>query len=229
MTQGTPNPNLALPPTLACDLPMFDPRDMAAAALEKYLLSLVFQRFSGDYLTPNLKFQLDNVQHEWPEATKELTYPCASIIDYGPGAMGASNFTPVCLEDTFELYGTNTVLWQLGELECDLQVDFWCNDIPTRNAVAGGLMRAFAPGELSYGVILFGPEGYYPETTRIRATLMSYQRMDDADTAFVRERRLMTMIRIQCPIMDLRSTRLGSFVAQSVVGPGETASCCKET
>lgn len=222
-------PNTLLRPDAAPSLPTMDPREAAASALATYLLGLTFLRASDDPLTPPLCFQLQKVMHEWPEPGVALEYPSASIIDYGAGNLGASNFTPVALEDSFEVYGPGTVVWKLGELEADFQVDIWCNDKPTRDAIAGGLMRAFAPSQDMFGVFLRSPEAYFPRTDAIRATLLSYERADDVSSVYTRERRLMAIVRVQSPILDLRSTSPGRFVAQSCVGPAVETDPCKET
>jgi len=218
MTDETPENLSALPTTLVCQPATVDPRSAAARALAEYLLSLVFV-IPAPFPEAATRFQLQAVHEEWPEPEAELPYPCASILDGSPPTLDASNFVPTCLEDTFELYGQNTVLWKLAELEADFQVDFWCNSIPTREAIMGGLMRAFAPGEQSFGVILGGGADYFPETARIRATLMNYRRMDEPDPVYFRERRIQALIRIQAPVLDLRSTRTARFMAQSAVGP----------
>jgi hypothetical protein len=122
----------------------------------------------------------------------------------------ASNLGPICLEETVGRHGEGTVLWKLAELSADFQVDFYSDDRPTREAIAAALPGAFSPGE-TYGVLLECSERYYRTTAR--ATLLASVREDDSGTAYVRERRLRTTIRVQIPVLDLRASRRADFSA----------------
>ena len=55
------------------------------------------------------------------------------------------------------------------------------------------------------------------------------QAVGDTSSVYARERRLMAVVRVQSPILDLRSTDTGRFVAQSCVGPAVVVDPCKET
>jgi len=188
-----------------------DPRQAAAEAIAAYLLSLHFCKWNGaDLESPASSFQLRNVQREWPEPNQPLAYPCASIIDLGMSSYEAANLVPVCLENTVDRHGPGTVLWRLSELTADFQVDFFSDDKPTRESIAAALPSAFSPGE-TYGVELACSERYY--RTSARATLIASLREDDSGTAYVRERRLRTTIRVQIAVLDLRRAARSEFLA----------------
>lgn len=202
----------------SCGPPTMDARAAAAAAIAAYLFGLEFRKWNGDVLTGQVStFQLRAIRREWPEPNEKLLYPCASIIDYGDVVFDAANFTPVCLEESRDVYGPGTILWKLDELQADFQIDFWTDDAATREAIAAALPGAFAPGEET-GVILVGPDRYFRETCR--ATLISHRRDDDSASAYVRERRLRAIVRVQIGVLDLRRAAQASYAATvSEIGP----------
>lgn len=195
--------------------PLLDPGQAAATVLAKYLLSLKFVRWGGGTAQDTV-FMLRQVFDEWPEPDVDLPYPCASVEEASPVTLGASNFTPVALEETYGEFGENTVLWKLDEIDIDFQVDFFATDIPTRDALAARLPNAFQPGEDGGRIVLVGNSLYYNRP--VRAKLMSYERMDNPDSVYARERRLRAMIQCSIDVVDLRCVSLLSNQRTYVIG-----------
>lgn len=194
--------------------PLLDPAQAAAAVLAKYLSCLKFVRWGRD--APDTVFQLREVFDDWPEPDVELPYPCASVGEASPVVLGASSLTPRALEETFGEFGANTVLWKLDEIDIEFQVDFFATDIPTRDALAARLPNAFQPGEDGGRIVLVGNSLYYNRP--VRAKLVSYQRMDNPDSVYARERRLRAVIECSIDVVDLRCVSLLSQQETYVIG-----------
>ena len=195
-----------------------DARQAAAEAVGAYLMGASFVLDNGtDIYKPTTEFQLRQVLRQWPEADTKLLYPCASIIDFGENAFQASNLTPVCLEDTWNVFGPNTALFKTSELVGDFQVDFWANDKPTREAIAAALPALFSPGD-TYGAEISCSERYW--SSSVRASMLGSVREDDSATAYSREWRLRTTIRVEIPVLDLRTIPRADFSAKvAEIGP----------
>jgi hypothetical protein len=194
--------------------PLLDPAQAAAAVLAKYLSCLKFVRWGRD--APDTVFQLQAVFDDWPEPDVDLPYPCASVNESGPVVMGASNLVPHALEETHNLFGESTVLWKLDEVDISFQVDFFTTDVPTRDAIAARLPNAFQPGEDGGRIVLVGNSLYYNRP--VRATLVSYERVDNPDSVYARERRLRAMIDCSIDVVDLRCVSLLSQQETYVIG-----------
>ncbi len=184
--------------------PLLDPAHAAAVPLAAFLGNLDFCRWGGN--APNTPFKLNKVFHEWPEPDLDLPYPCATVTEVSRADISGHNFVPTALESTFGQYCPDTVLWKLGEVQIEFQVDFWTTDIPTREALGARLPSAFAPGESSSCIVLCGDCRYWDRP--VRCTLVGYERRDDSDTVFVRERRLIATIRCDIDVVDLRCANL---------------------
>ncbi len=184
--------------------PLIDPAHAAAVPLAQYLKNLHFCRWGGN--APNTTFQLNEVFHEWPEPDFDLPYPCATVTDVSVTPINGHNFVPTALEGTLDKYCPDTMLWKLGEVQIDFQVDFWSTDNPTREALAARLPSAFAPGESSSCIVLCGDCRYWDRP--VRCTLVSYERRDDTQTVFARERRVIATIRCDIDVVDLRCANL---------------------
>lgn len=168
--------------------------------LGEYLRCAEFLLGGGqDVDTP---FRLREVLYEWPEPKTQMTYPSVSITDREDIPVSASSFVPVPLEDTWDQFGAGTVLWKLGEMTATFQVDFWSDNKPTREAIAAQLPSLFAPGEDATRVVLRGTPRYWQRP--VRASLVSWRRMDEVSTVYVRERRLMAVVRLDVDVVDLR-------------------------
>jgi len=186
-----------------------DPRAAAAEALRAYLRN---QRFTVWSPTGEERdFELMDVFPEWPRPDRELPYPSASIIDAAATPMASNQLTPQVLEDTFNQYRSGSVLWKLAEAECVFQVDFWCNTVADREAIAAALPGLFAPGETATNVRLQGPAEYW--SLPVRAQLESYERADSAGAIWANERRLRTRIRCEVDVVELRCANLLAVTA----------------
>ena len=177
-----------------------DPRQACADALAAYLWNLKFTRWGGS--ADCTEFNLKAVYSEWPEPSEQLQYPSASITDAEDGKLEAHSFVPTPLENTFGVYAEGSMLWKLAELVIPFQVDFWTDDGPTRDAIGAKLPGAFAPGEEQYGVVLRGMPLYWDRP--VRATFLSAQRMDNAESIYPRERRLMCRFQCEVDVVELR-------------------------
>lgn len=193
-----------------------DPRNACADALSAYLWNLRFTRWGGT--AENTPFNLKVVRPEWPEPEKPIEYPSASVIDAEDGEMAAHSFTPTPLEDTYGVFGDGSMLWKLAELVIPFQVDFWTDDAPTRDAIGARLPGAFAPGEDQYGIVLCGSPLYWDRP--VRATFLSSQRMDNSESIYPRERRLMCRFLCEIDVVELRCSAL--LQPQYTLEAGET-------
>lgn len=181
--------------------PILDPSQAMASALGAYLARLQFVRWGRG--APNTVFQLREVFDDWPEPDVELPYPCASISEMTPSTLEAHDFVPRPLEKTWNQYGENTVLWKLAEMALDFQVDFFTNDAPTRDAITARLPSAFSPGEDGTRIVLCGDCRYWDRP--VRASLpRDYERIDEPDAVYARERRVRATIRCEIDVVDLR-------------------------
>ena len=201
--------------------PQIDSRSAASEALIEYLRCAEFVRWGGPGAGEDVAFRLLRVYRQWPEPSQALDYPSASVLDAQDVPQEAFSLVPAPLDETFGEFGEGTVLWKTAEVATSFQVDFWCEDDPTREAVAASLPRLFAPGEDSWGVVVQGPPTYFGR--RVRLSLLSMQRMDAAGSVYVRERRLMARIRAEVDEVHLRRATLAAIrVVLPECGVGET-------
>jgi hypothetical protein len=178
-----------------------DPRNAASEVLAAFLRCAVFMRGGGTTGAPK-PFSLLRVLPEWPDATSEIEYPSASIIDNAGIPYEEHALTPTILEGTFGSFAPNTVLWKTAEAVAVFQVDYWTTDRPTREAIAARLPSLFTPGEGRIGVVLAGEPRYFRRP--VRATLLENERMDTENAVYERERRLRTLVRCEVDVVQLR-------------------------
>jgi len=171
-----------------------------AEVLAAFLLGASFSRGGAD--EADKRFGLVAVEPIWPDPKVEAPYPSASIIERGPTAYEQHSLTPTCLDDTFNVFCSGSVLWKTAEAVATFQVDYWCCDDPTREGIAARLPALFSPGEGRAGVVLAGDPRYFRRP--VRATLESNQRIDTANAVFDRERRLSTVVRCDIDVVHLR-------------------------
>ena len=199
--------------------PDMDPRTAIAKAAKRLLEVACFRVPGGKVDDTSLK--LKNVNLSWPEPSVPMEYPCATIIDYGQMKMEACNLVPTCLEDTFERFGDNTVVWRTCDMVGDMQVDIWSDNEVEREAIAAQLPIIFNQPGVRYGVVVRASSAYF--NMPIRLSLVGCQRMDTEATAYIRERRLMVQIRAEIPEVHLRKANVGAYqvviqqVGESVV------------
>lgn len=207
-------PRAPLPATAR--LATIDARGAAAIAVREHLLCADFLRWGGE-TAADTPFRLAEVREEWPEPDRAMVYPSATLVDREDVPAGDSSFVPQPLEETWHEFGEGTVLWKLAEATFSFQADFWSDDVPTREAIAARLPALFAPGEDGTRVVLAGSERYFRRP--VRATLLSWRRMDEPGSVYVRERRLMAVIRCEVDVVDLRcATALNPSVRVAEIG-----------
>ena len=177
-----------------------DPRNAMSEVLAAYLRCAVFKRGGG--IVNDKPFALERVLPEWPDPSRAMEYPSASIIDNARIPYEEHSLTPTALEETWNVFEPCTALWKTSEAVSTFQVDFWTTDAPTREAIAARLPSLFNPGEARAGVVLSGDPRYFRRP--VRATLLDHQRMDTEKTVFEHERRLMTAIRCEVDVVQLR-------------------------
>ena len=177
-----------------------DARAAAALTLAKFLEAQSFMADGGT--GPDEHFKLTSVSDVWPDVQKKLDYPTASIIDFGEHYYEEHSLVPTVLDETWNLFCPNTVLWKTSEAVLRFQVDFWATNENHRKGIAARLPALFSPGEGRRGVILQGDPCYYNRS--VRATLLRQQRKDSEKTAFENERRIMTVIQCEIDVVQLR-------------------------
>lgn len=188
----------------------FDPRAAMAQVLACYLGSSEFVRWGG--VERDSAFKLVGVLEEWPDPGRELVYPSASVIDAGATPFDDFSFTPMAMEETWNVFAPDTVLWKIGEVSHTFQVDFWTDNVGDREAIAADLPGLFSPGESSSRVVLAGSPQYYD--LPVRASFVDYERIDTPSSVYESERRLLA--RIQCDI-DVVELRCASRFAPRIV------------
>lgn len=178
-----------------------DATQAARMVLAAFLRRQLFVIGAGDdgKETP---FNLKAVTEQFP-TNSDLKYPSASIT-IPTSDQQAHNFTPKPLEETWNRYAPNSVLWKTAELVADFQVDFFTNDEPTQQAIAGALPAIFNPREGAAGVMVEGVKEYWCLPPRF--TLMGDpERFGDTEEAvFAGERRLLVKVRAELDVVHLR-------------------------
>lgn len=187
------------------------PQQAMAETLGEYLRCAVF-RVHGDDKAAARDFGLTNIFHEWPDPRNGLPYPCASISE-ATDTFHEAQLNPQAVEETLGTYDCmvgyaadpsfpKTCLWRTAEATVDLQVDFWLSSKAERIAVEAQLGWLFNPGQERTGVLIGGHPKYYAQP--VKATLLSHRSIDEQDTVYPNEFRLMTMIRCEVAVVDLR-------------------------
>lgn len=195
--------------------------------LAVYLLKATFIVDGGT--DEDRSFKLNEVSEEWPSGI--INYPIASIIEVGSPVYSAFSFKPRPLEETLGVFDCfakgkqgvpgKTVLWKIGELELDIQCDFWTTYIADREAIEAHIGELFNPSEERTGVVLEGPENYFSQP--IRYTLLDIRNDDSAETSGVNERRLRCLLRAENAIVSLKEATYlpAKFTDLRVVDPND--------
>lgn len=205
-------------------VPDTGPSDAVKNTLSAYLKKVEFRIDGGD--DADTKFHLNEVFDEWP-SQDALPYPCASIVSEADAVHDAHSFVPTPLEETFEEFAPETVLWKTAELVVPYQLDFWTNNPATRNAIEAALSSTFNVGEDRSGVMLSGDPGYFYRPVRV--TLLSSRRIDTESTVYANERRLMCRLQCEVDVVELRYGRLlAPQVRLSEVGESVDLEDCQE-
>jgi len=208
-------------PLEAARIATIGPRQAMAAVLREYLLCARFSLWSGG-LDADREFGLREVFAEWPDAGRDLPYPCASIVEQADTFYEGHNFTPTPLEETLGVYDCppgryppSTVLWKVAEATVSFQIDFWASNLPDRESLEAELGHLFNPGQERSGVLLGGHPRFYDRP--VRATLLSHRRIDLEDSVYPNERRLQTIVRCEVDVVHLRRAVLLSPIFQTAV------------
>jgi hypothetical protein len=185
-------------------VPGTDPQSAAKQTVAEFLKRVTFTISAGDDGKAT-RFNLNDVRFRFPR-NGDLDYPIASVT-VPTSDQQAHNLSPTPLEDTWNRYAPNSVLWKTAELVADLQVDFFVNDEPTQEAIAAALPALFNPREDAAGVMLRGPATYW--CLPVRATLMGDpERFGDTEEAvYSGERRLLVKVRTELDVVHLRAVR----------------------
>lgn len=198
---------------------LIPPEDAAAEALAAYLQRQSFTIHAGtpdvDELSRRRTFCLASVTTEWPAADARMAYPSATII--GGDDTVHTGGMPIALEQTFDEIEC-TVLWQLGVASGTFQLDFWCDSIATRQAIAARLPGLFTVGEGRGGILLELSPHY--RCLAARYTLRTKGRQETADTVWAGEHRLRAVVGWEVPDVEVRRARVFRMRSLSEVETG---------
>jgi hypothetical protein len=97
-------------------------------------------------------------------------------------------------------------------------VDFWCDSIPTRQAIAARLPALFSPSEDRAGILLELSPHYL--CLAARYTLKTKGRQETADTVWAGEHRLRAVVGWEVPDIELRRGRTFRMRAPTEVETG---------
>lgn len=168
---------------------------------------------------PPRSFVFRDVTAEWPDASKELPVPIAVLTEMRPTRTEAARMVPTPLEESLDVFAPCSVLWKLGEAECELALDCWTYSDAERVAIRAGLPGLFSPDETSVALLAAPPE-YYSLT--VRAELVDVVDRDAPGTVYAHERRLRARLRGTVDIVQLRrASLLSPQVETRVVTAGE--------
>lgn len=174
-------------------------------ALARYLGAVTFSIWEGvpdvSELSRAREFRLVRVLPDFPGPTTELVYPSASISETVAQAY-EGGMTPGVLEDSYAPE-TGSVLWQLGRVDGLLQVDFWADSPALRDAIAAALPGVMNPNEGMSGFYLRLPSTYASAVARYLQ--LTQETVDQPESAWANERRLMLTVRYTAPVLVRRA------------------------
>ncbi len=206
-----------------------DPEQAVSNVLAAYLRTLVFfvnnRRAEADPPQPGQKFSFEKVFDEWPEADRELPYPCATVTAAGGGMYSHHSLVPTPVEGTFGLYDQpsalkGTVLWKTAELDTAYQIDVWTRDVAKREAVLARMQSAFAPEEGTSRVMLTGTPSYWNLPVRVSLEPAAISRIDEPEPVYSHERRGIVRVRASVDVVDLRCATLLDVGFRLTLGTG---------
>lgn len=187
-------------------LPTVDPELVTRRVLAGYLERLTFRVAplpgSGGQVH---EFRLNAVTTDWPAYDQELDYPSASVVSAGAPDYGTAAFVPYPIVESRDVYRVDTVLWKTGELQQNLQVDFWCSGKPEREAVAAMIHVAMNPSEERSGILMWSGTDYYRQPIHYMVNQVS--RQDTGVSVYANEHRLRVSVRAEIPVVHLRQVR----------------------
>lgn len=203
-----------------------DPEQAIMAAVRVYLEGLEFSINGriGPVLAPPTPFRLAEVLDEWPEPGHAPRYPAVSLSLPTAPVLAHKLGGPSALEDTWGLFDCEdkgikqTVLWKLGELDTELQIDLWASDVPMREALLARVLTALVPGEATSRLLLTGTPFYWSRPVRVQ--LLGYRRIDENEAVYANERRAIVTANVSMDVVDLRcATALDPRVQLTQLGP----------
>lgn len=206
-----------------------DPEKACSMVLGAYLRSLVFFVNNRAPLSspplPSGEFRFEQVFDEWPEADRELPYPCASVHAADP-AYERHSLAPTPVEGTFGLYDApgamqGSVLWKTAELSASFQIDIWTRSVSKREAVLARMQSAFAPEEGTARVMLTGAPNYWNLPVRASLEEDAIRRIDEPEPVYSHERRAIVRVRAEVDVVDLRCATLLDIGYRLTLGPDE--------
>ncbi len=206
-----------------------DPEQAVSNVLAAYLRTLVFfvnnRRTEADPPQPSQKFSFNEVFSEWPEADRELPYPCASVTAAGGGMYSRHSLVPTPVEGTFGLYDKpealrGSVLWKTAELDTVYQLDIWTRDTAKRESVLARMQSAFAPEEGTSRVMLTGTPSYFNLPVRASLEEDAISRIDEPEPVYSHERRAIVRVRASVDVVDLRCASLLEVGFRLTLGTG---------
>lgn len=205
-----------------------DPEQACSAVLAAYLQSLEFfvNNSAAVSSPPGVaqRFKFRQVFDEWPEADRELPYPCATVQAADP-MYEHHSLVPTPVDGTFGLYDAagatkGTVLWKTAELSAVFQVDVWTRTVPKREAVIARMQSAFAPEEGTARVMLTGTPVYWNLPVRASLAENAIRRIDEPEPVYSHERRAIVRVRAEVDVVDLRCASLLDVGYRLTLGTG---------
>lgn len=126
-------------------LPERDAREHALAALRDYLAAVPIS--DPENANGVLRIAKDDVHAEAADAEHVPTLPACGVVSSESTFASQYLGGQVDLEDTFGVYGCNTVLSFVGWHREIVSLEIWCKDVPQRRAVVAALKAAFCASE----------------------------------------------------------------------------------
>ena len=125
-------------PPVAIPLPTEEPRHAMIAALKVYLATLSFRRPGPVGQVFQVKPR--DILEEWPDPEHQLNFPSIAVLP-GIGEDDYLAFTPIVVDETYNVYSYGTALVQDAEYVETLQVS-WSADKGRARAIAGCAARS---------------------------------------------------------------------------------------
>jgi hypothetical protein len=167
-------------------LPATDTRTIVLRRFRQFLSLLRFRR-PGNAPGQTIEFRVpaENIHIEQPDNVKELRFPGIAILPGRGTSEPIGLGPPKVLEDTWNVYGADTVLVQQGEYTEDFTVEVWGSQRAERRALIAGISAALRSADDSYSTRIKLPE-YYDRVCEF--WLSGQQHIDDPDVVRGRRR-----------------------------------------
>ena len=185
--------------------PEQDGREIALAALRKYLAAIPFA--DPEKASETLRIEEKDIHAEWAADGQEPALPAAGVVS-APADLDFEYLGgQIYLDDTLDKYGQGTALVFFGYHTEDLVIEVWCRDVPQRRAVVAGLKLAFwaSDGRGSIDLVL---DKYYDRSARF--WLHKAWVPDEPEGLRGGRRRALLTVRLQVPevlLVDAGSMR----------------------